>query len=212
MKDVLKADDRLGYFDFWWLAVSDKSIVLPGELPEHWGLLVLQKDGRMRTHKAAVPLRAWSFGQEFIASLVSRALIEAPAAEEYQAVREKAYNEGHLAARKDALRSYRDKLQHAQGVEIRWARIAALLGRDTYGLEHDAAEIRAAGHVHHAKEQLQSAAKSLVDARDRILRQISDMETTPKDEAIKLWGYDDLTDPLLADAPSAGVDAAVKPD
>ena len=86
-KDVLKADDRLGYFDFWWLAVSDKTVIRPDELPEHWGLLVLQKDGRMRTSKAAVLLRGWALGQEFIASLVARALIAAPAMEEYQAVR-----------------------------------------------------------------------------------------------------------------------------
>lgn len=208
MKDVLKADDRLGYFDFWWLAVSSKEIVKPGELPENWGLLGLQKDGRMRTLKAATPLRGWAMGQEFIASLVARALIEAPAAEEYQAVREKAYKEGLLAAKKEALRAYRDRLLHAQTVETRWAHVAAVLGMDSYGMERAALDIRAALGVRDLKAQLENALQGLVNAQEKISRQLSTLETaSTEDITIKpLYGYDDLTDPLLNDAPMEPTD------
>lgn len=39
LKDPSKADAFAQYCDFWWLVVSDKDIVKPGELPEGWGLM-----------------------------------------------------------------------------------------------------------------------------------------------------------------------------
>lgn len=40
MKDPTKAAAFSVFCDFWWLVVSDKSIVKPGELPAGWGLMV----------------------------------------------------------------------------------------------------------------------------------------------------------------------------
>lgn len=40
LKDPEKAEAFRRYCDYWWLVVSEKSIVRPGELPEGWGLMV----------------------------------------------------------------------------------------------------------------------------------------------------------------------------
>lgn len=40
LRDPDKAEAFRRYCDYWWLVVSDKLIVKPGELPDGWGLLV----------------------------------------------------------------------------------------------------------------------------------------------------------------------------
>lgn len=40
LRDPEKAETFAQFCDFWWLVVSDKDIVKPGELPEGWGLMV----------------------------------------------------------------------------------------------------------------------------------------------------------------------------
>lgn len=40
LKDPSKAESFAQYCDYWWLVVSDKAIVRPGELPEGWGLMI----------------------------------------------------------------------------------------------------------------------------------------------------------------------------
>lgn len=40
LKDPSKAAAFSRYCDYWWLVVSDRSIVKPGELPDGWGLMV----------------------------------------------------------------------------------------------------------------------------------------------------------------------------
>lgn len=42
LRDPEKAEAFRRYCDFWWLVVSDKSIVRDGELPPGWGLIVAQ--------------------------------------------------------------------------------------------------------------------------------------------------------------------------
>ena len=37
LRDPTKAEAFSRYCDYWWLVVSDKAIVKPGELPEGWG-------------------------------------------------------------------------------------------------------------------------------------------------------------------------------
>lgn len=39
-RDPSKAEAFAQFCDFWWLVVSDKEIVKPGELPSGWGLMV----------------------------------------------------------------------------------------------------------------------------------------------------------------------------
>jgi len=45
LKDPTKAGAFLPHLDYMWLVVSDKAIVKPGELPEHWGLLAATRGG-----------------------------------------------------------------------------------------------------------------------------------------------------------------------
>lgn len=40
LKDPTKAESFARYCDYWWLVVSDKTIIRDGELPEGWGLMV----------------------------------------------------------------------------------------------------------------------------------------------------------------------------
>lgn len=40
LRDPDKAEAFRRYCDFWWLVVSEKDIVKPGELPDGWGLIV----------------------------------------------------------------------------------------------------------------------------------------------------------------------------
>ena len=40
LRDPSKAESFAVYCDYWWLVVSDKAIVKPGELPDGWGLMV----------------------------------------------------------------------------------------------------------------------------------------------------------------------------
>lgn len=39
-RDPEKAEAFRRYCDYWWLVVSDRKIVKPGELPDGWGLMV----------------------------------------------------------------------------------------------------------------------------------------------------------------------------
>ena len=52
LKDPSKAAEFIPWMNCWWLAVSDKRIVRPGELPDGWGLLVM-RDGDMAVAKPA---------------------------------------------------------------------------------------------------------------------------------------------------------------
>jgi hypothetical protein len=44
LKQPEKAQEFLPYMNFWWLVVSDASIVKEGELPEGWGLMAVRGD------------------------------------------------------------------------------------------------------------------------------------------------------------------------
>lgn len=52
LKDPTKAEAFAQYCDYWWLVVSDKSIVKPGELPAGWGLMAVYGKG-LRIHVQA---------------------------------------------------------------------------------------------------------------------------------------------------------------
>ena len=54
LKDPEKAEEFKPYVHHWWLVVSDKNIVKPGELPDGWGLMV--KYGRTVRVITAAPL------------------------------------------------------------------------------------------------------------------------------------------------------------
>jgi hypothetical protein len=53
LRDLSKAERVKQYCDYWWLVVSDPSIVKDGELPEGWGLMV--KSGAVLRSKVKAP-------------------------------------------------------------------------------------------------------------------------------------------------------------
>lgn len=87
LRDPTKAAAFARHCDYWWLAVADASVARPEELPEGWGLLVRQRDGRLRTVREAarrtpVPARGDDGGidhgdlpREFVAMFLRRALL-----------------------------------------------------------------------------------------------------------------------------------------
>lgn len=61
LRDPEKAEAFRQFCDYWWLVVSDKAIVRPGELPKGWGLMVAHgKSVRVATpaslNEAVVPM------------------------------------------------------------------------------------------------------------------------------------------------------------
>lgn len=54
LKDPGKAEAFRRYCDYWWLVVSEKSIVRPGELPDGWGLMVASGESARVVVKATL--------------------------------------------------------------------------------------------------------------------------------------------------------------
>lgn len=66
LKDPEKSAEFIQHCDYWYLVVSDASIVKDGELPENWGLMVLTDIGTLRVKKKAkrlkpVPVRRYDY-------------------------------------------------------------------------------------------------------------------------------------------------------
>lgn len=68
LRDLSKSERIKRYCNFWWLVVSDASIVKDGELPEGWGLMVKAGD-RLRSKVKAPELTPESLTLDFIAGL-----------------------------------------------------------------------------------------------------------------------------------------------
>lgn len=72
LKDPAKAEAVQPYCDRWWIVAGDKSIVLTGELPATWGLLVPR--GRDLIAQVEAPqLEAKPIDRVFLAALLRRA-------------------------------------------------------------------------------------------------------------------------------------------
>lgn len=69
MRNPAKSAAVQKFCNRWWLAVSDETIVQPGELPETWGLLVL-KGGKMKCVTEAPALTPEPLRIEFVASVL----------------------------------------------------------------------------------------------------------------------------------------------
>ena len=67
-----KAEAFSRYCDYWWLVVSDKAIVKPGELPEGWGLMV--KHGATVRVMTAAPLREAELMPRHLQATLTRAV------------------------------------------------------------------------------------------------------------------------------------------
>lgn len=70
LRDPSKADEFKQYMDRWWLVVSDRAFVKPGELPEDWGLIALDKTGGLRTVTPAPRLTPAPMPKKMLAGLL----------------------------------------------------------------------------------------------------------------------------------------------
>jgi hypothetical protein len=70
LRDPSKAEEFKQYMDRWWLVVSDKAFVKPGELPEGWGLIALDKGGALRVVTHAPRLTPAAMPKKMLAGLL----------------------------------------------------------------------------------------------------------------------------------------------
>lgn len=68
-----KAEAIARYMHHWWLVVPNESIIRPGELPDHWGLMVIAANGELRAKIKAPRLQPLPLSLEFSLSLMSAA-------------------------------------------------------------------------------------------------------------------------------------------
>ena len=71
-KDPMKAEALAAYMDFFWLVVDEEKIVMPGELPKNWGLLVRTGNGLVQKVDAS-QLEAQSLDRKILAAILRRA-------------------------------------------------------------------------------------------------------------------------------------------
>jgi hypothetical protein len=70
--DPAKADSIQRYCDYWWLAVTDASIVKDEELPENWGLMALNSRGSLEVIKPAPKLTPVEMDRHMLAAIMRR--------------------------------------------------------------------------------------------------------------------------------------------
>lgn len=76
-----KSEAILQYCDEWWLVVSAEGIVLPGELPPTWGLMIV-KAGSLKVLTPAPKLTPKTWPKAFLASVLRSAQKPSAAADE----------------------------------------------------------------------------------------------------------------------------------
>lgn len=89
LKHPEKADAFKRYMDRWWLVVSDRAIVKPGELPAGWGLMY-ERDGRIVCHRAAAALDPLPLPRSMLAPLLRATQVTAERMTRRNRMREKA--------------------------------------------------------------------------------------------------------------------------
>ncbi len=109
LKKPEKADQIGQFCSYWWIVLSDQTIIRDGELPSRWGLIVA-KNGRLRTQKEAEKLECLEPDRIFLASLLRKVEREAgksPTKDEIKAASQAAWNDGHRRGREDEERNTR---------------------------------------------------------------------------------------------------------
>ena len=70
LKNPSKSSPIQAFCDRWWLVLSDKSLIKPGELPPTWGLMVVRGTTQLRVEAEAVKLEPQPPSIGFVASLL----------------------------------------------------------------------------------------------------------------------------------------------
>lgn len=143
IKHPRKAEAALPFADHFWLAIAEKGVVRLEEVPDSWGLVVLQSNGQLRAAKAAPLLRPHVEGRVFWASMIRRAFqgseerdVEELLRQEYQ----KGYRAGNDYGRTEAARAFEHDARMIEDAR----QIREAFGWDLSTLVHRAPELRAA--------------------------------------------------------------------
>lgn len=159
-----KADATARFCDYWSLVCSDASVVVDGELPEAWGLLVF--DGA-KLKRVAKPkkLDALPVTRAFVAALARSMQKNDPSKEAI----DKAFHDGQAASENGRAQAKIDAFEAASGVKIDdWSHDAEKIGAAVRAvLEGDDAALKkmarlrdvAAGIVRHLEKTLGEKAK-----------------------------------------------------
>ena len=81
LRNPAKADGLVKYMDRWWVVAADRGVVLPGELPPTWGLLVPRGSSGLAAAVEAPRLDATPINRSFLAAILrnaSRRTLDSP--------------------------------------------------------------------------------------------------------------------------------------
>jgi hypothetical protein len=160
------------YCNHWWIAVSDESIVQPGELPSTWGLTVLTGK-KMKVVHAAPALEAEPWDVAFIASVfrnmavASTAEIENAVNKAFAKGREEGAESGHsyMKAQMEEMGNSIKEFQEKSGVEItRWnggkiGEAVAMVLSMKQSVDQVRRAAKACGEIHEALKQVVALAE-----------------------------------------------------
>jgi hypothetical protein len=124
LKQPEKSEAFKKHCDYWWLVISDASIVKDGELPEDWGLLVLDGRGIVEKKRAPKLTKDGDFIKEDGYAKFYEPIPRSFAVALLRRVQDMAYNEGLRVGRENAEISARRKqldiVNHNHGSGSEW--------------------------------------------------------------------------------------------
>lgn len=136
MKDVTKSEAVGRYCDFWWL-VTPNGLVDPKEVPDSWGLMILQKNGLKIKKQAPKRANVEEPSRGFMASLLRKSR------DADDAYIKRQINAGQEAARESLRREMAHRIEQAEKQAARNAtwieEFETALGEQFRGFEKPAA-------------------------------------------------------------------------
>jgi hypothetical protein len=179
LDDPSKAEEIAQHTDFWVLAVGDRDIVQPGELPPNWGLLAPAGKGlKMFVEPKLLGERDARISRTFLAAILRRAMEDSPTEAAINAAVQIAVDEARAQEREGAaLRAKRDETNHqrdardlrqmiadfekASGISISRTWEAGRIGDAVRALQRNP-------HTDHLANQLDEGARALTRAAEEV--------------------------------------------
>lgn len=109
LKNPKKSVAVQSYCDKWYLVLASEDLIKEGELPSAWGLIVVNKLGKLQVLKSAPQLEAQPLKKSFIASILRRAY-------EFREREKQNIVSSSQRDMMDELHSLRDKLREFRGL------------------------------------------------------------------------------------------------
>lgn len=155
-----KADVALPFVDYFYLVVADSTVAKPDEVPDHWGLLVLQKNGTLRSSKAPTVLRPSVEGRRFWAAMIRRAW-QGSEDREFEKKVNDAAHEGYVRGLKYGKESARHDVDADKATLDKATRMQQAFGWNVETLISRAPEVKAWLEESYRKPRLTGLAENL---------------------------------------------------